>query len=215
MGVELFAALHLDETAVLGFDGVPADQALFPDLHRGFAEPEAHALELGVADLIGRGADAALVPAGIAGDVPGPVSDGGAGTVHGRVAHADHGDVVPQVEPLGVGQVVDAKSHVPQGFALDVHGVGLPEARADEDALVAVPEEVVDGQRPANGGVGPHPDALQLQVPVLEVVQHAVGQPVVGDAVPHHAADFILGLEDGDVVTPAGQQHRNGQTRRA
>ena len=30
----------------------------------------------------------------------GTVADGGAGAVHGRVAHADHGDVVPQPEGL-------------------------------------------------------------------------------------------------------------------
>ena len=50
---------------------------------------------------------------------------------------------------------------------------------------------------------------------MLEVVQHAVGQAVVGDAVPHDAADLVAGVEDGDIVTPACQQDGDGQARRA
>ena len=142
------------------------------------------------------------------------VADGGAGTVHGGVAHADNGDVIAQLEGLGVGEVVDAEGYVAQRLALDVHGVGLPEARADEDALVAVPEQVVNGDGLADGGVGADMDALQLEVTVLEIVQHAVGQAVVGDAVPHDAADLVPGVEDGDVIAPARQQDGDGQARR-
>ena len=42
----------------------------------------------------------------------GAVADGGAGAVHGRVAHADDRNVIAQTEGLGVGQIVDAKGHV-------------------------------------------------------------------------------------------------------
>ena len=66
----------------------------------------------------------------------------------------------------------------------------------------------------ADGGIGADMDALQLEVAVLEVVQHAVGQAVVGDAVPHDAADLVAGVEDGDIVTPACQQDGDGQARR-
>ena len=203
MGVEGLAALYLSELAVLALYGVAADDAVLTDLHRSLAEAEAHALELCVPHLVLRGADALLVAAGVAGDVACAVADGSAGAVHGGVAHTDDGDVVAQLEGLGVGQIVDAEGHVAQRFALDVHGVGLPEARADKDALVAVPEEVVDGDGLADGGIGADVDALQLEVAVLEVVQHAVGQAVVGDAVPHDAADLVAGIEDGDIVTPA------------
>ena len=96
-----------------------------------------------------------------------------------------------------------------------MHGVGLPQTSADKDALVAVPEEVVDGDGLADGSIGADVDALQLEVAVLEVVQHAVGQAVVGDAVPHDAADLVAGVEDGDIVTPACQQDGDGQARRA
>ena len=145
----------------------------------------------------------------------GAVADGGAGAVHGRVAHADDRNVIAQTEGLGVGQIVDAKGHVAQALALDVHGVGLPQTGTDEYALVAVAEQVVDGDGLADGGVGPDMDALELKVAVLEIVQHAVGQAVVGDAVPHHAANLIPGVKDGHIVAPACQQHRNGQARRA
>lgn len=96
-----------------------------------------------------------------------------------------------------------------------MHGVGLPQTSADKDALIAVPEEVVDGDGLADGGIGADVDALQLEVAVLEVVQHAVGQAVVGNAVPHDAADLVAGVEEGDIVTPACQQDGDGQARRA
>ena len=50
---------------------------------------------------------------------------------------------------------------------------------------------------------------------ILEIVQHTVRQAVVGDAVPHHAADLIPGVKDGHIVAPACQQHRDGQACRA
>ena len=50
----------------------------------------------------------------------GAVADGGAGAVHGRVAHADDRNVIAQTEGLGVCQVVDAKSYISQSFAFDI-----------------------------------------------------------------------------------------------
>ena len=215
MGVEGLAALHLRKFTVLALDGIAADQAVLPDLHRCLAEAEAHALQLCIAHLVLGGADAALVTAGIAGDVAGTVADGGAGAVHGRVAHADHSNIITQTERLGVCQIVDAKGYIAQRLALDMHGVCLPQTGTDEHALVAVAEQIIDGDGLADGGVGPHLDALQLQMAVLEIVQHAVRQAVVGDAVAHDAADLIAGIKDGHIVAPACQQHRNGQARRA
>ena len=145
----------------------------------------------------------------------GTVADGGAGTVHGGVAHADNCHVIAQTEGLGVGQIIDAKGHVAKALALDVHGVCLPQTCTDEHALVAVAEQIVDGDGPADGGVGAHLDVLQLQMTVLEIIQHAVRQAVVGDAVAHHAADLIPGVKDGHIVAPARQQHSNGQACRA
>ena len=215
MGVEGLAALHLGELAVLALDGVAADEAVLADLDGSLAEAEAHAFEFGVAHLVLGGADAGFIAAGVAGHMAGTVPDGGAGAVHGGVAHTDDGDVAAQVERLGVGQVVDAKRHIAQGLALDVHGVGLPQTGTDEDAPVTVAEEIVDGDGLADGGVGAEADPLQVQVVILEVVQHTVGQTVVGDAVPHDAADLVAGVKDGDVVAPARQQHRDGQAGRA
>ena len=215
MGVKSLTALYLRELAVLALDGIAADQAVFPDLHRCLAETEAHAFQLGVAHLVLRGADAAFVPAGVAGNVAGTVADGGAGAVHGRVAHADDGHIIAQTEGLGVCQIVDAKGYVAKALALDVHGVGLPQTGTDEHALVAVAEQIVDGDGLADGGIGAHLDALQLQMTVLEIVQHTVRQAVVGDTVAHHAADLIPGVKDGHIIAPACQQHCDGQACRA
>ena len=215
MGVKSLAALYLRELAVLTLDGVAADQTVFPDLHRCLAETEAHAFQFGIAHFVLGSADAAFVPAGVAGNVAGTVADGGAGAVHSGVAHADDGHVIAQTEGLGVCQIVDAESHVAKALALDVHGVGLPQTGADEHALIAVAEQIVDGDGLADGGVGAHLDALQFQMTILEIVQHTVRQAVVGDAVTHHAADLIPGVKDGHIVAPACQQHRDGQACRA
>ena len=145
----------------------------------------------------------------------GTVADGGAGAVHGRVAHADDGHVIAQTESLGVGQIVDAKGYVAKALALDVHGVGLPQTGTDEHALIAIAEQIVNGNSLADGSVGAHLDALQFQMTVLEIVQHTVRQAVVGDAVAHHAADLIPGVKDSHVIAPACQQHGDGQARRA
>ena len=168
VGVEGLAALYLGELAVLALHGVAADDAVLTDLHRSLAEAEAHALELCVPHLVLRGADALLVAAGVAGDVACAVADGSAGAVHGGVAHADDGDVVAQLEGLGVGQIVDAEGRVAQRLALDVHGVGLPQTSADKDALVAVPEEVIDGDGLADGGIGAYEEKLkEMGVPIV------------------------------------------------
>ena len=90
----------------------------------------------------------------------GTVADSSAGAVHGGVAHADDSHVIAQTEGLGVCQIVDAKGHVAKALALDVHGVGLPQTGTDEHALVAVAEQVIDGDGLADGGVGAHLDAL-------------------------------------------------------
>ena len=50
---------------------------------------------------------------------------------------------------------------------------------------------------------------------VGDVIQHRVGQTEVGDAVAHHAADLVLGIEDGDPVAVAGQDDGNGEARGA
>ena len=71
------------------------------------------------------------------------------------------------------GKIIDALKRVDFEMCIrDRHGVGLPQTGTDEHALVAVAEQVVDGDGLADGGVGPDMDALELKVAVLEIVQH-------------------------------------------
>ena len=102
-----------------------------------------------------------------------------------------------------------------QAFAPDVQLPRLPQARADEHALVAVAEQVVNGDGAADVGVGAEADALQLQVAVGHIVQHGIGQAEVRDAVAHHAADLVPAVKDGDAVAVPGQDNGHGQARRA
>ena len=145
----------------------------------------------------------------------GAVAQGGAADVHGRVARADHHQPAAQVVDVGVLQIIDGEVHVAQALPFDVQGIGPPHAGADEDRLVAVAEKVLDAQRLAHVGVGADLDVLQAQVPVLEIVQHRLGQPEFGDAVAQHAADLVVTLEDGHVVAVAGQDDGDGQARGA
>ena len=96
-----------------------------------------------------------------------------------------------------------------------MQSVGLPDAGADEDGLVAVPEQIVDADGPADGGVGPHLDVLQPQMAVFKIVQNAFGQPELGDSVPQNPADLVLALKDGHLIPLAGEDHRDGEPRRA
>ena len=114
--------------------------------------------------------------------MPHSLAQGGAGHVHGGVAGANDDHPLAQMVAVGVVEVVDAEMHMAQSLAFDVQSVGLPDAGADEDGLVAVPEQIVDADGPADGGVGPHLDVLQTQVAVFKIVQNAFGpQGVPGD----------------------------------
>ncbi len=87
---------------------------------------------------------------------------------------------------------------------MDPQGLGAPHAGADEDAGIAVPKELLDGEGPADGGVRPDLDA-HLQHLFLIAGEHRLGEAELRDAVLHHAADLVLGLEDGDVVSRLGK----------
>ena len=135
--------------------------------------------------------------------------------IHGGVARADDVDALAQAIAVRVVEIVDAEVHVAQRLALDVQGVGLPHARAQEDGLVAVAEQILDGDRAADGRVRAHLDVLEHEVMILEVVQHGLGQAEGWDAVAQHAADLVLALEDGDLIALAREDDRDGQPCRA
>ena len=212
-GINLLRAGDRAELALFVKLVVGEDNAVVEDLHRGLHHLKLHALELCVAGLVVARGD--LVAAVENRDIVRALADGGPGAVHGGVAGADDDDALTHVEGLGACQVVDGKGHMAQGLALDVQGLRTPETGADEDALVAVAEQVIQADRAADGGVGAKLDALELQVAVGDVVKHGVGKAKVRDAVAHDAADLVLAVKDRDIVTVAVQDDGDGDARGA
>src|SRR5699024_8571243 len=142
-----------------------------------------------------------------------PLAQRRPGYVHGRVPRADDHQVAAQVVDVGVDQVVDGKMDVAQALAGDAQFLGPPDAGADEDGLVAVPLQIVDGQGLADGCVGPDLDAQLFQLGLVPV-QDLLGQPEFGDAVAQHAADLLPAFKKGDAVALLRQPHRDGEARR-
>jgi hypothetical protein len=98
---------------------------------------------------------------------------------------------------LGAHEVIEAKQHVATRLARDAQRLCAPGARADEDRVIAITEEVGDGERGADGGVVPDPDAEGLQN-LLVAVEYAFGQAVLGDAVAHDTTEARVLVEDRD-----------------
>ena len=192
--------------------GLLVDHALVGDLHRAGAVVHLHPVGHRVFQLPHAGGG--LVAAAEHMHLPHPLADGGAGHVHGRIARPDHYQAAAQIVHVRVDQIVDGKVHVAQALAGDAQLFGPPYAGADKDGLVAVPLQVVHRQRPADHRVGPDLDA-QLHQLGLVPVQHALGQTEFRDAVPQHTADLVPAFKQGHVVALLGQQHRDGDARRA
>ena len=100
----------------------------------------------------------------------------------------------------GIGEVVQAKVNIAQGFPLNAQTSGLLRTCADEHAGIAVPEQVVNQQHRANGGVQPNLDAHGFQQ-LLVAFQQALGQPKFRNAIAHDAADLAVPLEDRHAVS--------------
>ena len=141
----------------------------------------------------------------------GTMAKGGARHVHGGVAHTDDRHAAPQLEAIGVGEIVDAVVHVPERFAGDAKRVRAPHARAGEHGAVTVLEHVVDRDGLADRRVEAEFHAVRLEVPRLEIVEHPLGQAELRDTVAQHAADLIVVLEDGHVVAALRQDDGDGK----
>ncbi len=205
----VLVARHL---ARLVKDSSAEEGPLVVHLHDGLAVLDDGAVKLGQLHLVRAGRHVARP--GEEGHAAGAVAEGRAGHVHGGVAHADDRDRLADIAGIGADQVVQAKVDVAAGLALDAQGLGAPGARADEDGLVAVAEEVVDSKGPADGRVGADADALALQHAAV-AVDDGLGQAEVGDAVAEDPAHVGPLLEDGDVAAGGGQAHGHDDARGA
>ena len=134
--------------------------------------------------------------------------------VHGGVARADEVDAFAQMVAVRIAEVIDAEMHVSKRLSLDVQGVGLPCARAEEDRLVSVCKHVLNGDRPADGRVGPHLNILHRQMMVCKIIQHRFRQTELGNAVAQHTADFVLSFKDRHPISLARKHDGNRQACR-
>ena len=144
---------------------------------------------------------------------------GAAGGVHSHVAAAYHGHLLAlQVHDGGVGiraiglHQVDAGQELVGGvnalqvLAGDVHEHGQARAGAHEHGLEAVLlHQLVDGDGAAHHGVGLHLHAHGLQA-VHFLLDDALGQTELGDAVNQHAAGQVQGLEHSDLIPLLGPE---------
>ena len=188
--VELVRAIDVGEAAVLVLNNVTEDNSLVNDLHGALVVLKLYALKLCVVKLVL--ACRNLLCDGEAGEVLNLVAKGGSCNVHCRITCADYDNTLSKLKGLGAVKIVDTEMHVAECLALDVQGVGLPHACADEDCLVSVTEEILDADRSADVGVGTNLDTLHLDVAVLDVVKHRLRQTEIGNSVAENAADLVL-----------------------
>ena len=58
---------------------------------------------------------------------------------------------------------------IAQRFALDMQGIGLPNARADENRPIAVAEQVINADCRADGRIRANLNALEDEMMILEI----------------------------------------------
>ena len=162
------------------------------------------------------------------GDALGAGTQRGQGHVDGHVAAAHDDDPVAYRHVLAVtdvGQELHAPQHVGVLGVLELDLAAHLRAHAQEDGVVAVGLERLDGHGTRDAGPSrprhpaPERDAgLDLDPQRRDgadlLVEHRVGQPVGGDAVAQHAARLGPGLEDGHGVALLAQVEGRGQPGR-
>ena len=103
--------------------------------------------------------------------------------------------------------------HISQGFSLDSQLLGTPYAGADKDALISVPEQVLDFQGPSYGGIGTNPDSYGQKL-FLIALQYRLGQTEFRYAVLQYAANLVPGVKNGYTVPLLCQKDGDCDTRR-
>ena len=186
---------------------------------------ELDALSLGMLHLFLAGGH--LIPAAAIDNVylAGAQTLGHAGRVHGHVAGAHNGDLVEALDggvivvPVGLHQVGAGEQLVGgidahQVLAGDVQELGQACAGANEDGLVALLKELVDGDGLAHNDIVLDLHAQGLQI--LDLSSHdLLGQTELGDAVDQHAAGLVEGLKNGYVIAHFAHVAGAGQAGRA
>ena len=89
-------------------------------------------------------------------------------------------------------------------FTFHAETARTPDARADEDGIVAIAEQRVQCDDTANRRIGADMDA-EFHEFFLIAIQDGKWQAERRDAVTHHAAELALAFKNRDVVTALGQ----------
>ena len=90
--------------------------------------------------------------------------------------------------------------HIAKALAPDSQLLRPPDARSDEDSLVPVSEEISDLQCPADRCIWSDADAYTPQESAV-TFKDGFGQTKFRYTVLHYPSDFVLGIEDGHLVS--------------
>ena len=116
---------------------------------------------------------------------------------------------------VDAGQELVGGVNAEQVLARDAEKAGQTGAGAEEHGLKAfLGEQLVDGDRAADNGVGHDLDAHLLERGDF-ACHDRLGQTELGDAVHQNAAGLVEQLVHGDLIAHAGEIARAGQTGRA
>ena len=136
---------------------------------------------------------------------------GNTGSIHGHVAAAHNRHIVEVLEggvviiavglhEVGAGENLVGGVDAEEVFARDVQELGQAGTGTDVDSLKTVFKELVNGFALADDGVVDDFDAHGNEIVDFHL-DDLLGETELGDAVNQHAAAFVEGFEDGDIIT--------------
>ena len=142
------------------------------------------------------------------------MAQGSTGHIHGHIAHADDRYGFSELVRSGIGQVRNAEMYIGQAFTFNAQRLGAPDAGGDKDRGISVAEKIFDGQRFTECRIGAEENAHSLHQMLIPGDQ-GLGKTEIRNAVFQHAADLIVVIKHGDVVSILCQLNGGGQPRRA
>ena len=134
--------------------------------------------------------------------------------IHGRIAHADDRHMITQIIGIRICQIINRKVYISQRLTFDSQRFRSPYTGSDENALVTIPEQILDLQRAADGGVRADLNTDLAQF-VLIPLQNRLRQTERRNTVLQHTADLIPGIKDRHAIALLRQQNGDGNTCRA
>ena len=191
---------------------VTEDCSLIHDADNVLPEFKVDAVEHGIIVLVLRCRH--LVLADIYCDVVGAMADRGARHIHSGIACADDRDLVAELIDIRIVEVVDRIEDMTESLSGYAQLARLPSAGSYKDTAISVIEQVLYAGGSAQFEIGPEHDA-HVAHPAIVAVQNRLGQTEFRNAVSKDSADLLAGLENGHLVSAAGQDDRDRDACRA